>query len=192
MKGLKAGNEKAYEYIYTHYYALLCRFANQLLGDSLLAEEIVDDVIFNLWKNRAQLDVAMALRAYLLVSVRNRCLSELKSLNARHSSQTLSMTVLDGRELFDKVFVDEAHPLGSLLERELEDKIRDAIGHLPESCREVFLRSRVKQATYEEIAEEMNISTNTVKYHIKNALSQLREQLKEYLEVIIIFFLISY
>ena len=74
---LKLGDEKAFENIYNQYYALLCRFAYRLLGDSLLAEEIVDDVIFYLWEHRAEFDISSSLRAYLLRAVRNRCLNEL-------------------------------------------------------------------------------------------------------------------
>ena len=52
IEQLKQGNEDAFKYIYKQHYVLLCRFANQMLADAALAEEIVDDVIFYLWEHR--------------------------------------------------------------------------------------------------------------------------------------------
>ena len=64
---------------------------------------------------------------------------------------------------------------------ELEDKIEDIIREMPEECRKVFLLSRYGDKSYAEIADELNISVNTVKYHIKKAISLLREELKDYI-----------
>ena len=189
VEGLKAGDERAYRYVYATHYALLCRFATQFLGSPPLAEEVVDDVIFNLWENRAGLDITVSLRAYLLASVRNRCLNELNSLDARRSADVLSLGLLEDKGLLDRIFADDAHPLGSLLEQELEDEVRDAVDNLPEPCRAVFLESRVKQKTYDEIARDMGISANTVKYHIKNALNLLRTRLSSYLKRLALVFI---
>lgn len=54
-----------------------------------------------------------------------------------------------------------------LLEQELEDELKRSIDELPLECRRVFYKSRFEQKKYEEIAEELGISVNTVKYHIK-------------------------
>lgn len=186
IKGLKNGDEEAYRYIYTRYYVMLCRLASQLLGNFSLAEEVVDDVIFNLWKNRVDLNVTISLRAYLLTAVRNRCFNELNSLEARLAADSVSVVFLENKGLLDQIFVDEEHPLGSLLAHELEDKVKDAVAHLPEPCRTVFIKSRVKQKTYDEIAKDLNISLNTVKYHIKNALNILRICLADYLKLFLL------
>ena len=54
IERLKLGDEKAFKYIYDCHYVLLCRFAYQLLDDSSLSEEVVDDAIFYLWEHRPQ------------------------------------------------------------------------------------------------------------------------------------------
>jgi RNA polymerase sigma-70 factor (ECF subfamily) len=68
-----------------------------------------------------------------------------------------------------------------LLENELEEKINQSIENLPEDCRNVFKKSRFENKRYEQIAAESGISVNTVKYHIKNALAQLKKDLSDYL-----------
>lgn len=72
--------------------------------------------------------------------------------------------------------------------RELEHEIRMAIDKLPVECRCVFEKSRFEEKKYEEISQELGISINTVKYHIKNALSFLQTELSKYLIALILFF----
>lgn len=51
-----------------------------------------------------------------------------------------------------------------------------------------FEKSRFEEKKYEEISQELGISINTVKYHIKNALSFLQTELSKYLIALILFF----
>lgn len=88
VEQLKQGNEDAFRYIYEHHYALLCRFANRMLGDMAIAEEIVDDAIFYLWEHRTEVEITHSVRAYLMRAVRNHCLNELNSL--RHRTEMVS------------------------------------------------------------------------------------------------------
>ena len=69
------------------------------------------------------------------------------------------------------------------MEQELEGEIMKAIDRLPEECRRVFRMSRFEERKYEEIARQLEISVNTVKYHIKRALTLLHEDLGKYLTV---------
>jgi RNA polymerase sigma factor (sigma-70 family) len=87
-----------------------------------------------------------------------------------------------------RYLLSDDYPLGSLLEHELEEEIHHAIRNLPEVCRKVFIKSRFEGKKYEEIATELNISVNTVKYHIKSALSSLHSELGRYLIILILFF----
>ena len=59
LERLRQGDEKAFKHIFDRHYTLLCRFANQILNDTSLAEEIVDDAIFYLWEHRADIEYAI-------------------------------------------------------------------------------------------------------------------------------------
>jgi RNA polymerase sigma-70 factor (ECF subfamily) len=130
-----------------------------------------------------------SIRAYLMRAVRNRCLNELNSLRHREELRFSSFALPENMEFLDTVFVSGDHPLGSLLEQELEDEIAKSIEALPDECCTVFKKSRFEEKKYDEIATELNISVNTVKYHIKNALSFLRQRLGEYLKLLILYIL---
>lgn len=152
-----------------------------MLGDMTIAEEIVDDAIFYLWEHRTEIEITRSIRAYLMRAVRNHCLNELNSL--RHRTEIASSTFFlpENIEFLDKLFVEENQPLGYLLEQELESELQKGIEELPDNCRAVFLKSRIEQKKYEEIAVDLGISVNTVKYHIKNALALLQQRMEKYL-----------
>lgn len=189
IERLRQGDEKAFKYIYERHYVLLCRFANQLLNDPVLAEEIVDDVIFYLWEHRTEIEILYSIRAYLMRAVRNRCLNELNSLRHGKELHFSSFLLPENIEFLETVFVENDHPLGYLLEQELEEELRRYVEKLPVECRTVFKKSRFEQKKYEEIAVELQISVNTVKYHIKNALSFLQKHFKDYLKLLIFYIL---
>ena len=62
----------------------------------------------------------------------------------------------------------------------------EVINSLSPECRQVFRMSRFDNMKYEEIASTLNISVNTVKYHMKNALMKLRAELKDYVISILV------
>ena len=183
---LKQGDEGAFRYIYERHYLILCGFANQLLGDPAWAEEIVDDTIFYLWEHREDVEITHSLRAYLMKAVRNRCLNAIHSLPNREEIRLSAFA--EDVEFFDSIFIDDAHPLGHLLEKELENELLSRIEELPPECRAVFKKSRFEGKKYEEISAELGISVNTVKYHIKNALAFLQEKLKAYMKLLALCF----
>lgn len=82
-------------------------------------------------------------------------------------------------------------PYGTLLSKELEEKVIQAIEELPAECRQVFIKSRMENKKNKEIADELGISVNTVKYHLKNTLKILREKLEHYLIALSLFLLMK-
>lgn len=179
LSQLRAGNDSAYRYLFDQYYVSLCRVANFYVDDSFIAENIVGDLIFYLWQQHDSLEIHTSLRAYLFTAIRRR------SLNYLQEAHVTRETTLSDEIASTAYSTAEDTPLGTLIEKELEEKIALCVKQLPDECRAVFILSRYEQLSYEVIAEQLGISTNTVRYHIKNALATLRKQLKEYLPVLV-------
>lgn len=150
LQQLKEGNSTAYRHLYDNHYKILCHIASQYLHDDYMAETVVGDVIFQIWKMRDRLNVQTSLRQYLLRAVRNKCLDILKSDYANHEL-TLSSTDRSSLEYIGTL-ADDNHPLGSLLENELEGVLAEAISELPEDTRRVFEMSRFENMKYNDIA----------------------------------------
>jgi len=175
IRGVKEGNENAFRSLYDNYYHRLFCISRQYLQDDFLAETIVSDVFFHLWENRRTLDIQISLNAYLIRMVRNF------SLNYLQKNYVEKEVSLNGIDITSPLlFLSDEYPLGRLLEKEMIEKVHEEINRLPKETRQVFVFSRLEELKHEEIAKRLGISVNTVKYHIKQALSILRERLKEY------------
>ncbi len=182
-RAISDGEEWAYRAIYDRHYEVLCRVAYDYVKDQYLAESIVGDTIFHIWERREQLNIQGPIRRYLIRAVRNKCLDLLASQYVRRTvsegdmvSEEESQNLLDG--------VDDISPLGILLEKELEDKVMEAVESLPSECRAVFEKSRFEGKSYQEIADSLGISINTVKYHMKGAIARIYAHLERYLIII--------
>ena len=185
IERLRRGEEDAFRYIYDTYYGYLCAIAKGYLSDNEAAETVVGDVIYNIWEMRENLNIHTSLRSYLIRSVKNRSINYLQQ---EYISKEISINSLpEYTEIKSFYFIEKEHPLEKVLESELEKTIAAAIGNLPEECRTAFILSRIYNKKYDEIADQMGISVNTVKYHIKNALSKLRLELKDYLIILLLF-----
>lgn len=186
VQKLRNGEQDAYRYVYDRHYVILCQFANELVEDPFLAETIVGDVIFHLWEIRETLDINSSLRAYLMRAVRNRCYNHIAS--EKEKKEVRFSKIESETQGWDALMPSDEQPLGILLEKELETEIIKSINRLGEECKRVFKKSRFEHKKNEEIATELGISVNTVKYHIKNALARLHQDLGKYLVLLVSFF----
>lgn len=184
IEGVKEGDDSAFRHLYDIYYHRLFCIARQYLQDEFLAETIVSDVFFHLWETRKTLDIRISLNAYLIRMVRNF------SLNYLQKNYVEKEVSLNGIDLSSPLlFLSEDYPLGRLMEKELIEKVHEEINRLPKETRQVFILSRLEELKHEEIATQLGVSINTVKYHIKQALSILRARLKDYIIVLLAFLL---
>jgi len=168
-----------FEILFRTYYSSLCAYANNFLKDPDTSEEVVQEIMFKLWVNRKSLSVTTSLQGYLFRAVRNGCLNVLK-----HNG-----VVAEYKSIKEVELELDQHSAGEpMIMTELQQKIRQAIDHLPLERRKVFVMSRYDGLTYREIAEKLNISVKTVENQIGKALKTLKEELAEYLPLVILLF----
>ncbi len=175
-----AGDEQAYELLFRRYYRRLCGFAFKILGDKNDSEEVVQEVFFNIWKNRQNLTPKENLKPYLFKSVQNLCFNFIRHRKVVDQSYRIIELIYENNPPANENAFDK------LLAEELEVKIDHAIDKLPTECRKIFLLSRDEGLKYSEIAEKINISIKTVETQISRALKKLKVELKDYLTVLII------
>ena len=172
--------QNSFDRIYVMYYSRMLRFAKEYVVFEEDAENVVQDVFLLLWEKREVLDIRISLVSYLFSLVKNRSLDYLRhKVVAEEYKQELSFKLMSLEQL-NYTFSSE---------EEIEKVIANAIDKLPERCREIFLKSRIEGMKDREIAEELNISANTVENHIAIALKKLRVELKDYLPLLL--FLVS-
>lgn len=178
ISDLQAGNHKAYEMLFTQWYAPLCDYAYGIVYSTDEAEDIVQKMFCKLWDQRDKIDIHTSVKSYLYRIVHNDCLNRMKQLKNRDEhNQYLGF--------ISNATVEDTS--NQLIYNELKKKIEDAIDSLPPRCREVFKLSRYSYLSYAEIAEKLGISSHTVEKQISKALQVLRNNLQDYLLFLTIF-----
>ena len=190
IQQLRKGNEDAFEHIFRQYFAKLCIYAQNILKKKEAAEEIVEDLFLHLWENCNELNITTSLQSYLFKSVYNRCLKYLRHLKVEQNYINNQQNIYIETNTDHMVSTD--YPVAHLISKELEQTIEKAVFNLPEQCREVFIQQRIHDLSYQEIAEKLQISVNTVKTHMTRAMQKLRAELKEYLPIILVFVITGY
>lgn len=147
-------------------YARLAEYAYVLIANRADAEEIVQDVLFGVWRHRGHFDFERPV-PYLVRAVRNRALSR-RQLLARRASRMLA-TVHD-----QTVAASD----DSLERDELLRDLDVAVASLPARSREIFLLHRVNGLSYAEIGETLGISRKTVENLMGRTLQRLRRTLR--------------
>ncbi len=179
VEQIKNGNKGAFESVFKLHYSHLCSYANKFVLDIDAAEEIIQELFFQLWQKKDELDITTSFKSYLFRAAHNSSLNYIKHKNVqlKYKEQTLA-------EQQDISY----EQTGSSEIKELQEKIRQAIDKLPEERRKVFVMNRYDQLSYKEVAEKLNISVKTVENQIGKALKFLREELKDYLPLILFFY----
>lgn len=180
VQQVNKGSEQAFAELYKAYYAYLNAVAIYYLQDKEVAQEVVDDVFLNVWEKRENL--VFPIHYYLVRSVQNGCLNYIRS-------QRALQTALDGHRDEVLFFLEEhilstSTPLEDVELKETEAEIRRVVDNLPVKMRAVFEAYFYDGKSAEEIAEEMNLSVNTIRVQIKNALDKLKQSLKHLLFII--------
>ncbi|GBF22380.1 MULTISPECIES: RNA polymerase sigma factor [Arenibacter] len=176
IEDLKKGNENAYVYLVEYYHNRLCVYANSLIRDDLMAEDIVQNVFVQVWEKRHKLKHDFSLENYLYKSVHNKFIDQYRKGKA---VMALERKYIEALELAveEKDEMQEQKILGILF---------DAIHELPPKCKQIFLLSKKEGLTNMEISEYLNVSKKTVEGQITKAFGILREKLGRKYEVIML------
>ncbi|WP_080905649.1 RNA polymerase sigma-70 factor [Parabacteroides sp. Marseille-P3160] len=172
-------NTNDFEQLYLLYYPKLVRFSKEYVLSEEEAENIVQDVFLFLCKQKSQLSYIQHIPSYLLKLTKNKCIDFLRhKITSAETQQRLHEIQI--HEFEYRLRSMEQFDDNILYEKELNSLIQEAIQSLPERCREIFMLSRFRGLSHQEIADKFEISPNTVNSQISQALKRLKEQLKDY------------
>ncbi|MCL3779222.1 RNA polymerase sigma-70 factor [Prolixibacteraceae bacterium JC049] len=174
---LKKSDKVLFDALFDKHYKSLCSYAYTLVRDYSVAEDLVQDLFVRIWHRRSELKIADIHGGYLFKAVYAKCLDVLKhdEVKKRYEQELKSGTLLE----FDE----------SISQFELSEKLKTIIEKLPVRRKEIFFMSKIHGMTYKEIAEELDISVNTVDTQLRRTLQLLRSEMKDYLPILpLIFF----
>ncbi len=172
FRQFQQGHAAAFEEIYRRFSAVLYQHAFKMLENEADAQDIIQDVFANLWTKRAELNIPDSPAAYLYVSTRNKVLNVISGKRSyQHHLDHL------------KQFISEtdSSTIEQLNERELLLCIEKEVQQLPAKMREVFELSRKATLSHREIAQQLELSPETVKKQVSNAVRILKHKLVHFI-----------
>lgn len=157
----------AFEKLYLLFYKDLHRFACSIIHSSHIAEEIVSDVFVQIWKKRASLAGIRQLRVFLYVAVKNQSLTYL--YKAKRQKVCWIEEFAYGLDNIQDPYSADSR----LMEKELNNKIQQAIHNLPLKCQAVFILIKEDGLRYAEAAKLLNLSVKTIENQMGIALKKI-------------------
>jgi RNA polymerase sigma-70 factor (family 1) len=178
MQEIKADNMFAFDILYKKYSKRLYKFGFSILKSREEAENLIQDVFLNLWENRLKVEKNSSIKSYVFAITYNSAISIIR----KKAKESQFIEYLKSLQEINE------EPVNIELEyNELTNKIDEIIKALPQRQKEVYLLHKVEGLKYNEIAERLNISLNTVENHMSRALKTIRTKLGNYSLIAILF-----
>ena len=172
VKMLREGagiSNPAFEELFNRFWQKLFTVALHRLGSHDEAEEVVQEVFYNLWKRRTSLQLTASPATYLATAVKYEIINRLAKIE--RGAQYIRYAGDNGLSADDST-------QEWLRFEELRTAIARSVKALPEKCRLVYTLSREKGYSEKQIASELNISVKTVEAHLSKAIKTLRTSLR--------------
>jgi RNA polymerase sigma-70 factor, ECF subfamily len=167
-----AGDREALAMLYDRYSSLAYGVAMRVLGDPARAEDAVQDAFVNVWNRASTFDAARgSLRAWLLTTVRNRCIDYIRGRGSRERREDELNPNVD----YAQAPSDPWREVALSLER---SAVRDAMSSLPAEQRQVVEMAYFGGYSHAEIADMTRVPLGTVKGRMRLALEKMSSYLR--------------
>jgi RNA polymerase sigma-70 factor (family 1) len=178
IKSLSKGNVPAFNSLYSKYCGPLYRFSLNCLKSKIEAEEVVQETFIKIWQKRKELKNELSFKSYLFTIAFNNIRKRFR-INVRIS------------DVFEN-HMSNCHDNSTqqtINYNSLYDQLKHLVNKLPDRRKKIFIKSRIKGLSNDEIAREMQLKKKTVENQLSHALRFLREKLvKESIPVILSIF----
>lgn len=158
-------------------------FANSYVQEFSVAEDFTMEAFMDYWEMREMLHPDSNVPAYILTLIKHKCLNHLKRKQLQEDISQRLRTVAEWELNLQISSLEVCEPT-ELFTTEIKEIVHRTLQQLPEQTRRVFLMSRFENKTRKEIADELNMTSKGVEYHIAKALSALRINLKDYYTIL--------
>ncbi|NLR82024.1 RNA polymerase sigma factor [Chitinophaga eiseniae] len=162
---LKSDDSAAFNAIYDRYSKMLYLFIHSKLDAAEISKDVLQELFISLWEKRHSLVLKESLKAYLYQVARYKII-DIYRKNATYRKYLQQLI-----EHFDA----QPHSIADTVDNKVRtQELFEAINHLPERMKEIFMLSRFENLSVEQISDHLGLSQQTVKNQITKALKILR------------------
>lgn len=168
LQTFKKNRSEGMRMLFSRYYRPLVLYADEFMHSLILGEDIVQEFFIRLWTDDYLEHLPPhSLTSYLFTSVRNACYTH------AHRKDVWNRRI----DLSDEINMPVEVALD--MDQEIVDRVNKAIAKLPNQTRAVVVRVVLEEKKYQEAADELHISINTLKTLLRNGLRILRTELQD-------------
>ncbi|MDN5213494.1 RNA polymerase sigma-70 factor [Fulvivirgaceae bacterium BMA12] len=167
LERLLSGDANAFEELYDLYREPAIRFCNTILKDVEESENIIQEVFLKIWNKRETINPTLNFTSYLFTIIKNSVFDQLKEIKKNEALKEM---------YWQNVLVYKA--VDSDIKEERLLKVKKAVEELSEKRKRIIKLNYEEGKSYEEIANQLNISKNTVKNQLIKAKQIIRKQLE--------------
>ncbi|MFT3845942.1 MAG: RNA polymerase sigma-70 factor [Lacibacter sp.] len=171
LQGIASGNADSFRVLFSRYRNKVYAFSLKITRSVYQAEEITQEVFLKLWLYREQMAEVENAEAWIITITKNLCFNQLKKTAGEKCIVELQREIEEGMLVSIEQRIDD---------RDLLLKVRQAATQLTAKEQQVYRMNKEQGLRNEEIASALNISENTVKVHLANALRKIRQLMDRY------------
>lgn len=176
LQMISQGDEKAFATVFDYYRNKIYGVALKLTHSTTVAEEIVEDVFLKIWSRRATLDEIENFSAYLFTIARNETYKILKQIAKNYKIVLLT-------ESNESVAHNNTEDY--VINKEFTSLLQKAIERLPQQQKQVYKLMKEEDLKRGEVAELLHLQPETVKFHLAQAMKNIRTYCMLHLNIFI-------
>ena len=163
---VKTGIKDAFRELFERYAPRIYCFALKYFKNEQDAEEVVQDVFLKIWEKREMLDKSKNIRSFVFTVAVNTIYDSVRRKNIENSYKDFAKNNFDyqAESTWHEVIVNEMYA-----------RVEESVQTLPDQQRKVFILSKQKGLSNQEISQKLNISKRTVENQLYRALLYLKK-----------------
>lgn len=167
---IKKDDHDSFQKLFERYSVPLFRFSFSYLKSKEVAEDVVQEVFMKVWNNRKSIKSNTSFQSYLFTIALNVVRKHFNKLSRNNElKHNILLDLSENKEEFDD---RNGYQF-------LTDKLDEFIKLMPDKRREVFIKKKIEEKSLKEIAEECEITTKTVEYHITESMKFLKREFEK-------------
>ena len=177
-----AGNINAFEVLVKKYEKMIYNLAMTKLRNRETAEDITQECFLRAYKMLRSYRTDSAFSTWIYRICQNLIIDYYRK-NKNFKTYSLTTNDDDGEEKVQDIADSSEEPLEAIVRQEKVEKVRELINSLPDDLREVIILRDIKDYSYKEIADMLDLEIGTVKSRLSRSREKLKTLIKENMDV---------
>jgi len=178
IQQLQTGSEKAFTTLYDKYSQQLYRNILRLVKDDDIAQELLQDLFLKIWESRQNIKLEGSFKSFLYKVAENLVYAHFRKI--AKDNRLIAKLIISYDDF-------ETNVEETIISRENHDFLKKAIENLSPQRKHIYTSCKLEGKSYEEVSNELGISTSTVRNQIVKANKSIKQYFTLNQDMVIVF-----